>query len=95
MRRLTHDPARLSFLIETKIRLAVHCNNIKCLRRSVLDVQPLIDKLGAEYPIPWMTKHLKCKDCGGTDCSVNPNWNDEDVPGRPKGFVYPAQMLGG
>lgn len=94
MRRLTHDPARLSFLIENKIRLAVHCNNHGCLTRSILDVEPLVERLGADYPIPLVAKHMKCAACGSQDCSVNPNWNDEDVPGRPKGFVYSVQMLG-
>ena len=92
MRRQTYDPARLSYLIEVKVRLAVHCNNQYCLYRSVLEVQPLIEKLGAEYPIPWVSRHMKYTRCGKRDCSVNPNWNDE--PGRPIGFNYPGQMLG-
>ncbi len=93
MRRLTHDPARLLFLIEHKIRLAVHCNNHECLRRSVLDVAPLVERLGANYPIPLVAKHMKCTACGSRDCSVNPNWNDEEVAGRPLGFSYPPSVF--
>ena len=93
MLRPVNDPASLSFLIESKVRLAVHCNNVRCLRRSVLEVGPLVEKLGLDYPIPKVARYLKCTACGGRDCSVNPNWNDEDVPGRPKGYSYPPPIL--
>jgi hypothetical protein len=51
-----------------------------------MDVLPLIDRLGRDFPIPEVADKLICKACGGNDFTVNPNWNDIDIPGAPKVF---------
>ncbi|MDA0368762.1 MAG: hypothetical protein O3C65_12075 [Proteobacteria bacterium] len=87
MRRPVTDPARLSYLVDQKLRLTVWC--IRCDHRADIAVAPLVDKLGANYPIPHVARHMKCSRCGNREITVNPTWNDEDVPGRPKSMTYP------
>jgi len=87
MRRPSSDPAPLSFLIDHKLRMFVWC--IRCHHHAEVSAVLLVEKLGADFPIPWVARHMKCSQCGNREVTVNPNWNDEDVPGRPKSMRYP------
>ncbi len=79
----------LSCLIEEGMRLFVCC--VKCHHHGLMDVAPLIARLGSDYPIPRVANKLVCTQCGAQDFTVNPNWNDIDIPGAPKVFpVAPA-----
>jgi DNA-directed RNA polymerase subunit RPC12/RpoP len=81
------EPARLSFLVEEKIRLFVYC--VDCHHNAMLDAGPIAERLGADFPIPQVAKHVRCAACGSRHATVNPYWNDEDVPGRPILYSYP------
>jgi len=74
----------LSWLVDEGMRLFVWC--VACHRHGPMDVLPLIDRLGRDFPIPEVADKLICKACGGNDFTVNPNWNDIDIPGAPKVF---------
>jgi hypothetical protein len=90
MRRPIHAPARLSYLIHQKLRMFVWC--IRCHHHAAVEASLLIEKLGANFPIPRVAQHMKCSQCGNREVTVNPNWNDEEVPGRPKSMRYPPLM---
>ena len=90
MRRPIHDPTRLFYLIDQKLRMFVWC--IRCHHHAAVEASLLIEKLGANFPIPRVTQHMKCSQCGNRKVTVNPNWNDKEVPGRPKSMGYPTLM---
>ena len=74
----------LSWLVEEGMRLFAWC--VQCHHHGIMDVAPLIARLGANHPIPQVADSLVCTACGARDCTVNPNWNDVDIPGAPKVF---------
>jgi hypothetical protein len=90
MRRPIHAPARLSYLVQQKLRMFVWC--IRCHHHAAVEVSLLIEKLGANFPIPRVAQHMKCSQCGNREVTVNPDWNDEVVPGRPESMRYPPLM---
>lgn len=61
----------LSCLIEEGMRLFVCC--VKCHHHGLMDVAPLIARLGSDYPIPRVANKLVCTQCGAQDFTVNPN----------------------
>ena len=73
MRRLIHDPARLSYLIDQKLQIFVWC--IRCHHHAAIEASLLIEKLGANFPIPRVAQHMKCSQCGNREVTVNPKWN--------------------
>jgi hypothetical protein len=81
MRRPIHAPARLSYLVQQKLRMFVWC--IRCHHHAAVEVSLLIEKLGANFPIPRVARHMKCSQCGNREVTVNPNWNDKEVSAQP------------
>ncbi len=74
----------LSWLVEERMRLFVWC--IRCDHHGALPPGPLIERLGSDFPIPKVAGKLVCTKCGGHEFTVNPHWNDVDIPGAPKMF---------
>jgi hypothetical protein len=71
------------------MRLFVWC--VRCDHHGAMEVGPLIDMLGGDFPIPQVAQKLVCTQCGAREFTVNPYWNDIDIPGAPKVFpVAPA-----
>ena len=58
---------------------------------GAMDVAPLIGRLGLELPNHGVARSLVFTQCGAREFTVNPYWNDIDIPGAPKVFpVTPA-----
>jgi len=72
----------LSWLVEEGMGLFVWC--IKCDHHGTMAVDRLIERLGGDFPIPKVAGRLVCTKCGAREFTVNPNWNDVDIPGAPK-----------
>ncbi len=72
----------LSWLVEEGMSLFVWC--IRCDHHGTMAVAPLIEKLGDDFPSPKVAGRLVCTRCGAREFTVNPNWNDVDIPGAPR-----------
>ena len=58
---------------------------------GAMDVAPLIERLGRDFPMHGVARKLVCTRCVAREFTANPYWNDIDIPGAPKVFpVAPA-----
>lgn len=48
------------------------CN--ACHRHVVIETVTLIERLGADYPVPQVHWHLRCANCGSKEVQARPEW---------------------
>ena len=68
----TRQPMCLHHLQEQNLRVFCWCN--RCSHNAELEVELLIERLGALYPVPELGIHLRCSHCGTQDVSTRPAW---------------------
>ena len=66
------QPICLNHLQEQNLRVFCWCN--RCSHNAELEVDLLIERLGALYPVPELGIHLRCSYCGTQDVSTRPAW---------------------
>ena len=76
---LVSNSAQMSATITLKDllyeKLDIFCWCGECCHNSVLNTRQIINKLGPNYSIPEVRRHLKCKKCNNTkDITIRPNW---------------------
>jgi hypothetical protein len=65
--------------------------SIRSDHQGTMDVAPLIERLGGDFPMHGVAKKLVCTGRAAREFTVNPYWNNIDIPGAPKVFpVAPA-----
>ena len=63
----------LNDLLAENLNIFCWCN--KCSHNKVIKTEQIIKKLGPNYPVPIVGRHLKCKKCNNTrDITTRPNW---------------------
>jgi hypothetical protein len=55
---------------------------------GAMDVAPLIERLGHDFPIHGVARKLVCTRRGAREFTVNPYWNNICIPGAPKVFQF-------
>ena len=66
----TRQPMCLHHLQEQNLRVFCWCN--RCSHNAELEVDLLIERLGALYPVPELGIHLRCSHCNTQDVSTRP-----------------------
>ena len=65
-------PANLGNLEDQDVDVLARCNS--CGHNAVLALGALLTKLGAEFPVPAVSKAVRCSVCGSRDVETRPNW---------------------
>ena len=60
--------ATLANVTANNYRLLAICN--ECAHTVELDMDRLVERNGADYPVPALKKRLKCTRCGSASCAV-------------------------
>lgn len=69
----TAFPMTLHNLLCEKLDIFCWCN--KCSHNNVIRTEEIIERLGANYPVPDVGRNLRCRKCNNTnDISTRPNW---------------------
>ena len=66
-RSLKPTPATLRHLTDQKLDVLAWCNS--CDQNAVLALGVLLTKLGAEYPVPAVSRAVRCSECGSKEVS--------------------------
>ena len=60
-------------LVCEKLDIFCWCN--RCNHNNVIKTTQIIERLGANYPVPEIGRNLRCGKCNNThDISTRPNW---------------------
>ena len=65
-------PVTLADLAAEGRRIWAWCN--ACGHNGTLGAQALIERLGAQFPVPEVGQRLRCDRCGGGDIDARPDW---------------------
>jgi len=67
MSKSATGPMTLGNAAAAKVRLIVWCND--CGHRATIDPAELSEKLGSDFPVPDISRRLRCSGCNGRGVS--------------------------
>ena len=66
------NPTRLSDLADENLKLFCWCN--RCGHNAEIAIDIFIKRLGAQFPVPEVGRHMKCTKCAANDIATRPAW---------------------